>query len=142
MQPPFLEALSFTVPYLTPPSVNHLKEPCRFTDRDGHYRLGFKLTKAVKAYYDAVAIFAQGLSLDPETDAARKRTLYLVEMHVYLGHKQRIDADNCGKAGLDALQYARVIHSDAAVETCTITVHKDERENPRTVYHITRTEKN
>lgn len=134
-------ALSFTVPYLTPPTVNHYKSPCRYTGNDGLYHLGFKLSKAAHAYYDAVAIFAQGQSVDPETKEARERTIYHVEVHIFLGQKQRGDDDNFAKCALDALQYARVIHSDAAVREPKIIVHRDERDNPRTVYHVTRLEK-
>lgn len=135
-----MQALSFTVP-LTPPGVNHYKEPCRYIGKDGFYHLGFRRSRVANAFYDAVAIFARGQSVDPETEEARKRTVYHVEMHVYLGKRQRGDDDGFLKCGLDALEYARVIHSDAAVRAPQVIVHRDDRENPRTVYRITRMEK-
>jgi hypothetical protein len=136
-----LLAISFTVPYLIPPTVNHYKEPCVYIGKDGARHLGFKVTKATRAYYDAVCIFAHGETVAPRGSYQRERTVYRVEMHVYLGKNQRGDADNFNKTGIDSLCHAGVIHSDAAVETCIVTVHKEERGNPRTVYHVTRLEK-
>jgi Holliday junction resolvase RusA-like endonuclease len=133
-----MSTVSFTVLYLTPPSGNHYKSPCRYTGRDGHSHMGFKLTKAAKAYYDATAIFARGQSVAPASDSERRTVRYLVKMDVYLAEKQRGDADNFLKCGLDALVNCGVIHSDANVFRCVASVHKNQRTNPRTEYHIER----
>jgi Holliday junction resolvase RusA-like endonuclease len=134
-------ALSFTVPYLTPNSGNHYKTPIKYVGHDGNLHMGFKLTKETQAYYDAVSIFARGETVSPATEAERKNTRYDIRMEVFLGPKKRLDIDNALKVGVDALVRAHVIHTDAAVNTCTATIHRDERDNPRTVYHVTRLEK-
>jgi Holliday junction resolvase RusA-like endonuclease len=134
-----MPVLSFTVPHLTPPSGNHYKQPCQRPGRDGYLHLSFKLTKEAKAYYDAVTILARGQSLDPETPEERQRCLYLVQVDIYLGKRQHAgDKDNYQKTALDALQYARVIHNDKAVEQCKVNIHTNDRQNPRTIYHIQR----
>lgn len=132
------EVVFFTVPYLTPPSGNHYKRPCKYIGRDGSLHMGFKLTKTTKAYYDAVAIFARGATVAPATDAERRKVKYAVSIDVYLGAKQRGDADNFLKCGIDALVNCGVIHSDAFVSESRAIVHKDQRDNPRTTYFVTR----
>lgn len=134
--------ICFTVPYLIPVTGNHYKRPCRYTGRDGYSHLGFKVTKEAKAYYDAVAIFARGRTVAPQTDKERKRARYSVEMDVYLGPRQRGDFDNFWKCGLDALVNCGVIHNDSAVDgdKSKCAVHKEDRENPRTEYLVTRLE--
>jgi Holliday junction resolvase RusA-like endonuclease len=135
-------SICFTVPYLIPPSGGHYKKLCKYTGRDGFTHLGFKVSAAARAYYDAAAIFAQGQTLAPETDAERRKVRYGVRIDVYLGERQRGDFDNFWKCGLDALVHCGVIHSDAAVdgENSKCVVHKDERDNPRTIYLVTRLE--
>jgi Holliday junction resolvase RusA-like endonuclease len=135
--------INFTVPYLIPPSGNHYKKPCKYIGKDGALHLGFKLTKAAKAYYDAVAIFARGETVAPQTDAERQKVKYSVRIDVFLGPKQRGDFDNFWKAGMDALTHCGAIHSDASVdgETSKCVVHRDERDNPRTSYVVSRTER-
>jgi Holliday junction resolvase RusA-like endonuclease len=59
---------------------------------------------------------------------------------VYLGAKQRGDADNFLKCGVDALVHAGVMHSDAYADDSRAIVHKDDRDNPRTEYTVTRME--
>lgn len=136
-----MQVLSFTVPHLTPPSGNHYKKPGLKRGRNGEIHLTYRLTKESKAFYEAVAILAQGQSVDPETPEARKRTLYYVQIDIWLGRRQRAaDKDNVQKCGLDALQYARVIHNDNAVESCRVNFHDDDREHPRTVYYVQRLE--
>jgi Holliday junction resolvase RusA-like endonuclease len=130
--------VAFTVPYLTPPSVNHMKQPVRFAGRGGYLRLGFKLTKEVKAYYDAVAIFARGRTVAPASEIERRKVKYRVEADIYLGKNQRLDVDNSGKCLLDGIVRAGVIHSDAFVVENKITIHKDQRDQPRTQYVVTR----
>jgi Holliday junction resolvase RusA-like endonuclease len=100
--------------------------------------LGFKLTKQTKAYYEAVAIFASGETVAPETDAERRTAKYRVEMHVYYPPKKRGDIDNHAKAGIDALVRCGVIHSDHNVVELMAIPHRDDRENPRTEYTIER----
>ena len=134
------DIICFTVPYLIPPSGNHYKRPCRYTGRDGFSHMGFKLTKDAKAYYAAVAIFARGRTVSPQTDNERRKVQYSVTIDVYLGERQRGDADNFTKCALDAIQNCGMIHSDAYVRDCKVTVHKDERENPRTEYLVSRLE--
>ena len=131
-------AVTFTVPYLTPPGGNHYKRPCKYAGRDGYLHLGFKITKAAKAYKDAVALFARGRTVAPP-DALKKKTAYDVRMTVVLGPGQRGDEDNFHKVGLDALTYAGVIHSDAYAH-CVCNVVRDDRKNPRTEYIISRME--
>jgi Holliday junction resolvase RusA-like endonuclease len=136
------DVICFTVPYLIPVTGNHYKRPCRYTGRDGFRHMGFKVTKEAKAYYDAVAIFAQGRTVAPQTDKERKRARYAVRMDVYLGAGQRGDFDNFWKCGLDALVNCGMIHNDSAVdgEKSKSVVHKDERHNPRTEYLVSRLE--
>jgi Holliday junction resolvase RusA-like endonuclease len=142
MQALIEDVICFTVPHLIPPSGGHYKEPCKYRGRDGSLHLGFKVTAAAKAYYDAVAIFAQGRTVAPETDAERRRVRYSVRIDVYLPPKGRGDFDNFWKCGLDALVHCGMIHSDANVdgEHSKCVVHKDERHNPRTTYLVTRME--
>lgn len=105
--------------------------------------MGFKITQAAKAYYAAVAIFARGRTVAPQTDAELRKVKYSVRIDVFLGPRQRGDFDNFWKCGLDALVHCGVLHSDAAVdgETSKCVVHGDERENPRTTYAVSRTER-
>lgn len=142
MQATIENAVSFTVPLLVP-TANHYKRPCKYIGRDGGLHLGFKLTKAAKAYKDAVAIFAQGRTVAPQTDAERRRVRYTVQMDVYLARGQRLDSDNALKVGLDSLVFCGMIHSDANVYESKAIIHKDDRdnpENPRTAYIVTRLE--
>jgi Holliday junction resolvase RusA-like endonuclease len=136
------KTVSFTVPYLTPPSVNHYTRSCYYKGNDGMAHKGKKLTPEAQAYRDAVALFARGRTISPETPAGRKKARYSVRMDVYLGPGQRGDFDNFWKSGLDALVRCHLIHTDAAVdgEHSRCVVHKDDRENPRTEYAVTRLE--
>jgi Holliday junction resolvase RusA-like endonuclease len=132
--------VAFTVPHLTPPSVNHYKQPCVYRGRDGQRYKGMKLTPEAKAFKLAVAIFARGRTVAPVTNSERSKVRYSVIADVYLGKAQRLDADNCGKLLLDGLQDAGVIHSDAFVEDFRVRPHKDDRENPRTEFIVSRIE--
>jgi Holliday junction resolvase RusA-like endonuclease len=134
------KTVTFTVP-LTPPSVNHYTRAVYYRGRDGNPHKGKKLTKAAQAFRDAVAIFAQGRTVAPETDAQRRKVRYEVRVTVYLGPKQRGDADNFLKVAQDALQHCGVIHSDAFVYESKAIVVKDERTNPRTEFLVTRLER-
>lgn len=130
----------FTVPYLTPPSGNHYKKPTTYTGKDGYAHRGFKVTPEAKAYKDAVAIFARGRTVAPATAKERREVRYRVGVHVVLGPGARLDCDNSAKVAIDALQAAGVIHSDAKVFECALTIDRDDRENPRTEFFVTRLE--
>jgi Holliday junction resolvase RusA-like endonuclease len=138
------DAIQFTVPHLIPPSVNHYTRSCYYVDIYGGVHKGKKLTPEAQAFRDAVAIFARGRTVAPPTAKERMKARYGVRIDVYLGPGQRGDFDNFWKSGLDALVRCTVIHSDAAVdgEHSKCVVHKDDRENPRTEYVITRLETN
>lgn len=127
--------------YLTPPSVNHYKEPCRYRDKaTGAMRKGMRLTDEAKAYRDAVCLFARGSTLIPEgaTTYQLTKVRYEAEITIYLGPRERLDADNGNKLVLDSLQRARVIHSDARVRACRSIIVDDQRANPRTHIRIWR----
>ena len=136
------QLIVFTVPHLTPVTVNHIYKTCYYNGRDGVAHRGKKLTPEAKAFCDAVAIFARGRSVAPLTNNERKKVRYAVRIDVYLGPNARGDFDNFWKNGLDALVYCGVIHSDACVdgEESRCVVHKDERHDPRTMYTVTRLE--
>jgi Holliday junction resolvase RusA-like endonuclease len=135
------QEVSFTVPYLTPPSVNHYKEPCRYRDKaTGEMRKGQRLTPEAKAYKDAVCMFARGDTLIPEgaTKYQLSKVRYEAEITIFLGPRARLDADNGNKVVLDALEKAGVIHSDARVRACKANIVDDQRDNPRTHIRIWR----
>jgi hypothetical protein len=143
MQAPIETAVHFIVPYLIPPSANHYKERCFYIGKDGYRHAGYKLSKIAQAYREAVAIFAGGRTVAPLATSERRKVRYAVRIDVYLGHKARLDHDNAWKVGQDALMYAGVIHSDSCVdgELSRCVIHRDQRENPRTEYTVTRLEK-
>ena len=116
--------LSFTVP-LVPPTVNHY---VRHTRKGEHY-----LTRAAKAFKDAVAICAAGRSIDD--DAKRVQ----VAISIYLGRGDRGDIDNYPKCVLDGLK-GTVIKSDAMVKCLLVTLERDAA-NPRTVIGLWRLDK-
>jgi Holliday junction resolvase RusA-like endonuclease len=130
------DVVTFTVPYLIPPSGNHYRVPCVFRDLYGKTRRGFKVTPEAKAYKEAVAVFARGRTVAPP-DALKKKTAYDVRMVVVLGRGQRGDEDNFHKVGIDALISAGVIHSDAYAH-CVCDVIRDQRDKPRTEYTVAR----
>lgn len=136
------DVVAFTVPHLTPPSVNHYKTPTMYTGKDGLAHHGFKLTPEAKAFKDAVAIFARGRSVAPLTNGERDKVRYSVRINVVLGPQMRLDCDNSAKVGLDALQDAGVIHSDAKVIECILTIDRKHRSNPRTEFCVSRMENN
>jgi Holliday junction resolvase RusA-like endonuclease len=134
------DVVCFTVPYLTPPTANHYKTPTMYTGKDGYAHQGFKVTPEAKAFKDAVAIFARNRTVAPATDRERKNVRYRVGVHVVLGPGARMDCDNSSKVALDALQAARVIHSDAKVVECVLTIDRNDRLHPRTEFFVTRME--
>lgn len=134
--------MTFTVPHLTPPSVNHYKNQCIYTGKDGYLHRGYKRGAEANAFYDAVAIFARGRTVAPPTDAERRKVRYGVRIDIYLPHRARLDFDNGLKCGCDALVNAGVIHSDAKVDGghSNCIIHRDDRDNPRTEYTVERLE--
>jgi Holliday junction resolvase RusA-like endonuclease len=132
--------VEFVVPGI-PPSVNHMKLPAVFRDRrTGVRHKGMRLSPQAKAFYRDVGVFSRGRTVSPEDFKARQNVRYLVRAKVVLGVRQRGDADNFGKCICDGLQKAWVIHSDAFVVDCQITVEKNDRQNPRTEFHVERLE--
>ena len=131
------DVVAFTVP-LVPPSVNHAYSPTMYTGKDGYSHRGRKLTAEAKAFKDAVAIFARGRTVAPATDKERRKVKYAVQIDVYLGIGQRGDADNFNKIAVDALVNCGVMHSDAFMRSCLVTVHKEDRFNSRTEYIVAR----
>ena len=131
--------VSFTVPLL-PPSVNHYWKVSMYTGRDGFGHRGRKLTPEAKAWKDAVALCARGCTVAPETPSERRKCQYKVVAHVFYGPGDRGDSDNFGKALLDGLTHAGVIHSDTHVDF-RVVPHKDTRDDPKTpftVYYVER----
>lgn len=133
------DEVSFTVPHLTPPSVNHYKQPSVYW-KNGIKQKGMRLTPEAKAFKDAVCMFARGRTVAPAKLSERRKVQYHVEIDVYLGKNARLDADNGNKLCLDGLQLAGVIHSDAFVHPLIVRPHKDDRQNPRTEFLVKRTE--
>lgn len=134
------DVVCFTVPYLCPPSGNHYKTPTMYTGKDGFAHRGFKVTPEAKAFKDAVAIFSRGRTISPATERERQNVRYRVGVHVVLGSRARMDCDNSAKVAVDALQAAGVIHSDAKVVECVLTIDRNDRANPRTEFFVTRME--
>jgi len=110
-----------------------------YTGRDGYAHRGRKLSPEAVAFKYAVCIFARGATVVPLLEKDRKKARYRVQIDLYLGKGQRLDADNSGKIGIDALVYAGVIHKDHRVESHLIP-HDDDRQNPRTEYTVERLE--
>ena len=134
------QRLMFTVPYLIPPTVNHIYQPTMYTGRDGFAHRGRKLSKEAEAYYAAVAIFAQGRTVVPTDERERKRARYRVRFNVVYGRRQHGDIDNHSKAAIDGLVRAGVIDNDWKVIDFGGAPVRNERENPRTEYFIERLE--
>jgi Holliday junction resolvase RusA-like endonuclease len=99
-----LKNLELIVPGI-PPSVNHYVQH----SRGRHFR-----TPEALRFQDDLAIMARGRCVG--TGKCR----YSVEIEIQLGPKQKGDIDNFPKCVLDGLVIARVIHSDAAVDSLTI----------------------
>jgi Holliday junction resolvase RusA-like endonuclease len=129
-----MTSLRIEIP-LVPPTVNHYKKPAIIRRRGQPPVKGQVLTAEAKAYKAAVAIFAHGETLAPAKESERRKTKYMLQATVYLGHNQRGDGDNFWKCLADGLVEAGVIHSDAAVTKWHIDVARD-RANPRTVVEI------
>ena len=103
----------------TPPSVNHY---ARHTRTGKHYLMG-----EAAAFKYSVYHAAKGRSVD-----AKK---YAVAVTIYLGHNQKGDIDNFLKVTLDALVYAKVIKTDAAIMSLQVLKHRD-ASNPRTIITV------
>ena len=111
-----------------------------YTGRDGYAHRGFKVMPEAKAFKDAVAIFARGRTVAPATKKERDQVSYRLGVHVVLGPRARMDCDNSAKVAIDALQAAGVIHSDAKVIECALTIERNDRANPRTEFFVSRME--
>ena len=132
------DEVQFTVEGITPPSVNHYKVPCVYRASNGRRVKGFKLTAEAKAFKTWVCVMARGRTVAPATKRERDKVRYRIIIDVYLGPNERLDADNGPKLCLDGLEDAGVIHSDAFVGDLRVRPHKDERQNPRTVFYVSR----
>ena len=112
-----MNELELTIP-LTPPSGNHYKVP-NWNQRR------FIVTRRAQAYKDAVYIFCRGRSVAGKT--------FRVDLAIFVGKGERLDADNSPKVVLDALQEAGVFggRSDSNVRVLKITMQRDPV-NPRT----------
>lgn len=130
MDAPLVKPIIFEVPGLTPPSVNHYKVPW-WNHRT--QRIEYKITAEAIAFMEAVAIFARGQSLAPKTPAERRKIRYALVVTVFLGKGEHGDGDNYWKCVGDALEDARVIHSDGRVRSWHLEVDDGDRENPRTL---------
>jgi Holliday junction resolvase RusA-like endonuclease len=122
--------VSFTVP-ITPPSVNHYKQPYEYRTRTGT-RKGFRITEEAKAWKQWVALLTRGVTIAPPSLSERNAVRYCLTVTIYLGHGQRGDGDNFWKCLADSLQEAGVIHSDARVRRWVLDVEDCDRENQRT----------
>lgn len=121
----------FEIPGLTPPSVNHYKVPVMIKTHNGRVK-GYAITPEAKAFQDAVAIFARGVTLMPKTKAERNKVVYRVDAVIVLGAGTRLDIDNGMKVLMDGLQKAGVIHSDARVGEMFVKMVWDQRHEPCT----------
>lgn len=126
-----VKPIIFTVPF-TPPSVNHYKKPVILRTRNGPVK-SYARTPEADRYREAVAIFARGQSLSPQTATERKNIRYGLTCTVFLGEGERGDGDNFFKCIADGLTAAGVIHSDARIRSWHIDVEDDDRQNPRTL---------
>lgn len=122
--------VTITMPGQIPPSVNHYKVPIILR---GH--IAFKETPRAKKFKEDLGWCAVGQSVDPMTDAGRRRVRYTLSLWVFLGHDARGDGDNFFKCVADGLQKAGVIHSDAAIKDWHCYVRRD-AVNPRTVIEV------
>lgn len=109
--------LSLTIP-LEPPSGNHYKS---FRVIGKH--ASWYLTKAAKAWHEAVAAIAAGREVAGKAHA--------ISYTVHQGHGSRGDVDNYAKVILDGLVKAGVLKSDASVVELHAHKRRD-RDNPRT----------
>lgn len=113
--------IELTIPFI-PPSQNHYVKHAVIAGRLRSYQ-----TKEAKEYKSAVSVIARGRTIAPESGKERKKVKYRVVVTVFLGTKQRQDADNGLKVGIDALKEAGVIHSDARVQEAIGRVNWDLR---------------
>ena len=135
-KPEVPRVVRFTVPHLTPPSVNHYKKPVRIRISGGETRQSYAVTAEGKAFKQAVCLFARGASvvpIDPKERKAVRYGLYVVVVH---GKGETGDGDNYWKCIADGLEEAGVIHSDNRVKVWYLRVEDEDRENPRTEIRV------
>lgn len=126
----------FTIPHLTPPTVNHYKIPVNVRVSGGGIRKSFAVTEEGKAFKYAVALFARGASVAPVEKKEQKKVRYGLYVRVVHGKGEWGDGDNYWKCIADGLQEAGVIHSDARVKVWYLEVEDDDRDNPRTEIRV------
>ena len=131
VKPAESRVVRFTVPYLTPPSVNHYKRPIKIRTSEG-VKTSFAVTAEGKAFKQAVGLFARGATITPACPKARKTVQYGLYVTVVHGPKEWGDGDNYWKCVADGLQEAGVIHTDARVKVWYLRVVDNDRANPRT----------
>lgn len=125
--------IQFSVPGLTPPSVNHYKKPIKVRLRDGSTHNSYALTDEAAAFKQAVHVFARNChSLSPKTAVEKNRIRYGLHARIFLGAGERLDGDNGWKCLADAIKECGLIHSDARVKDWFLQVDGDDRQNPRT----------
>jgi Holliday junction resolvase RusA-like endonuclease len=130
-----VKSVTFDIPHLTPPSVNHYKMPVKIRTRDG-IRNSWAKTPEAEAYQTAVAIFARGQTVAPLTKKERKNVVYCVAVIIVLGKDTRLDSDNGLKVLFDGLELAGVIHSDARIGYHQVQMIWNDRNNPRTMVKV------
>jgi Holliday junction resolvase RusA-like endonuclease len=111
-----------------PPSVNQYKRPMR-----RGLKIKFKVTDKAHSFKRDIATFLRGRFVDAEA--------FEVEATIYLGYRQKGDADNFLKVLIDGLAEAGAFRmagervSDAKVTDVIARVRRD-RDNPRTVIRV------
>lgn len=129
-----VKSIIFEVPF-TPPSVNHYKKPVTLRTRNGPVR-SYARTPEADAFLQAVAIFARGRSISPQTPNERLKVRYRLVCTVFMGAGERGDGDNFFKCIADGLTGAGVIHSDARIRSWRVDVEDGDRKNPRTLIYV------
>lgn len=126
------EVIIIDVP-VTPPSVNHYKVPALIRTSNRATVKTWVLTPEAIAFREWVCVKARGKTLAPQSKRDRDRVRYQIIATVFLGKRQRGDADNFWKCIADSLQHAGVIHSDARARRLHIEVEDADRDNPHTL---------
>jgi Holliday junction resolvase RusA-like endonuclease len=121
--------IEFVVPGLIPPTGNMYVRHAVINGQLRSYQ-----TKEAKAFKAIVAAYAQRRTISPIAKKDQAKVKYRVIITVVLGKKQRQDADNGLKVGIDSLKECGVIHSDARVAEAIGRVIWNDRERPRTIF--------
>jgi len=119
--------IEITVPGI-PPSVNHYKVPVR-----RGLKIAYKVTYQAQKFKRDIAIMLGGRFVDADA--------FEVEVLIYLGPRQKGDADNFLKVIMDGLADAGAFRTagerrtDYAVSDA-ISRRRNDRMNPRTVIRV------